>query len=275
MADDALRPEIACTVMTGGYKTNYHDIGTGHPVVLIHGSGPGVSAYANWFKAFPILSPHFRVIAPDMAGFGYTERVPGAAYNLDTWAQQLIDLLDALDIEKAHLVGNSFGGALALAMAVRYPERVEKLVLMGSMGVSFPITDGLERVWGYTPSQANMNELCGIFIFDHTFAPPEVTRSRYESSIQPGFQESYASMFPAPRQRHIESLAVHEADLPGIQNKALIIHGLQDNVIPVANSLKLLHLLPNAQLHIFGRCGHWTQIEHTDEFCELVRDFLK
>ncbi|MCL2826510.1 MAG: alpha/beta fold hydrolase, partial [Eggerthellaceae bacterium] len=192
------RPEIANSVKTGTFMTNYHDVGEGYPVVFLHGSGPGVTAWANWGKLFPLLKDKFRILAPDMAGFGFTDRPAGMVYNMNAWVQQTIDFFDALGIEKAHLVGNSFGGALALAMAVKYPERVDRLVLMGAMGISFPLTYGLDRVWGYTPSEANMEELLEIFTYDHSFATKELIKSRYESSMQPGFQESYSSMFPEP-----------------------------------------------------------------------------
>jgi len=269
------RPEIANSIQTGAFTTNYHDLGQGDPIVFLHGSGPGVSAWANWNKLFPIMKDHFRLVAPDMAGFGFTDRVPGAVYNMNNWVQQVIDLFDALKIEKANLVGNSFGGALALSLAVKYPNRVNKLVLMGSMGVSFPITYGLNKVWGYEPSEANMEELLEIFTYDHSFATPELIKSRYESSIIPGFQETFSSLFPEPRQNGIESMAGAQAYIRNIPHETLIIHGREDRVIPMENSLKLLQLIDNAQLHIFGHCGHWTQIEHTAEFADLITGFFK
>ena len=268
------RPEIASSVVTGGFTTNYHDLGSGDTVVMLHGSGPGVSAWANWNLTFPLLSDAFHLYAPDLAGFGYTERVPGAVYTLDGWVRQVVDFFDALGIDKAHLVGNSFGGALALALAVTHPERIDRLVLMGAAGVSFPITYGLDRVWGYEPSLETMTELLGIFTYDHSFITPELIRSRYEGSIQPGFHETYSSMFPAPRQRAVEQMAGYESYLRDITHQTLIVHGLNDRVIPVSNSLRMLDLIPNAQLHVFGKCGHWTQIEHTAEFCDLLRGFF-
>ena len=269
------RPEIANSIQTGGYMTNYHDLGGGFPVVFLHGSGPGVTAWANWNKLFPLMKDQYRLIAPDMAGFGFTERLPGAVYNMNAWVQQVIDLFDALGLEKAHLVGNSFGGALALSMAIKYPERIQKLVLMGSMGVSFPITYGLDRVWGYQPSEANMEELLEIFTYDHGFATKELVKTRYESSIQPGFQESFSSLFPEPRQNGVESMAGNENYIRNIPHETLIIHGREDRVIPLDNSLKLLRLIDRAQLHVFGRCGHWTQIEHTAAFAELLLGFFQ
>jgi len=269
------RPEIANSIQTGPFKTNYHDVGQGYPVVFLHGSGPGVTAWANWNKMFPLLNEDFRLLAPDMLGFGFTERPQNAVHNMNVWVQQVIDFFDAMNIEKAHLVGNSFGGALALTMAVKYPERIDKLVLMGSMGISFPITYGLDRVWGYTPSLENMEALLEIFTYDHSFATKDLIKTRYEASIQPGFQESFSSMFPAPRQQGVEDMAGNAAYIRNISHETLIVHGREDRVIPLENSLKLLQMINNAQLHVFGKCGHWTQIEHTVEFADLLRGFFQ
>lgn len=269
------RPEIANSILTGTYNTNYHDIGEGFPLVLLHGSGPGVSAWANWNKLFPLLSADHRIIAPDLVGFGYTDRPEGQVYNMDAWVAQTIKLLDTLKIEQTDIVGNSFGGALALALAIKYPARVRKLVLMGSMGVTFPLTYGLDRVWGYTPSLTNMQELIGIFAYNRAMMPPELAKGRYEGSIQPGFQESFSSMFPAPRQAGVEAMAQYEIYLKEVRHQTLIVHGREDRVIPLETSMKLISLIENAQLHVFGKCGHWTQIERTEEFAELVRSFLK
>ncbi|MCL1917830.1 MAG: alpha/beta fold hydrolase [Peptococcaceae bacterium] len=269
------RPEIANSIQTGTFTTNYHDLGQGDPIVFLHGSGPGVSAWANWNKLFPIMKDHFRLVAPDMAGFGFSERVPDAVYNMNNWVQQVIDLFDALKIDKANLVGNSFGGALALSMAIKYPERINKLVLMGSMGVSFPLTYGLDQAWGYEPSEANMEELLEIFTYNHSFVTKDLVKTRYESSIQPGFQESFSSMFPAPRQKGVENMAGNKAYIRNIPHETLIIHGREDRVIPLENSFELLQLIDNAQLHVFGHCGHWTQIEKTAEFADLLLRFFK
>ena len=97
---------------------------------------------------------------------------------------------------------------------------------------------------------------------------------RYQASIRPGFQESFAQMFPAPRQRWVDGLASNEADIRAVQHETLVIHGREDQVIPLQASLQLAQLIPNAQLHVYGHCGHWTQIEHAGRFARLVEDFL-
>ena len=270
-----VRPEIAKSIKTGDFNTNYHDVGEGGvPLLLAHGSGPGVSAWANWRLVLPILSQNRRVLAPDFVGFGYTDRPEGLALNMKTWVKQLVDFIDALGIEKVDIVGNSFGGGLAINMALDYPERIRKIVLMGSMGVSFPITEGLDNVWGYEPSVENMKSAIDSFVYDKARSTEDLARMRYEASIEPGFQESFSSMFPAPRQRWVESMARADEEIKTINKPTLIVHGREDEVIPVENSYRLINLIENAQLHIFGKCGHWTQIEHSEEFANIVDTFL-
>jgi 2-hydroxymuconate-semialdehyde hydrolase len=271
---DATNPEIARSIAAAGITTNFHDSGEGYPVLFIHGSGPGVSAWANWRLALPELAKRHRVLAPDMVGFGFTARPAGIAYDLETWVKQAVGLLDALGLARAHIVGNSFGGAIALALAIRHPERVGRLVLMGSVGVPFPITDGLDAVWGYEPSIDNMKALLDIFAFSRELVNDELAELRYRASIRPGFQESFSAMFPAPRQRWVDAMASAEADIRALPHDTLIVHGRDDKVIPLSNSLTLLQWIDRSQLHVFSRCGHWVQIEHAARFARLLTDFF-
>ncbi|MGH3362610.1 MAG: alpha/beta fold hydrolase [Nocardioides sp.] len=270
----ATSPEIGETVVVDGVRTNYHDMGSGDPVVLIHGSGPGVSAWANWRLTLPALSDRFRVLAPDVLGFGYTERPRDARYDLDAWTGHLVGFLDALRLERVSIVGNSFGGALALSLATRHRERVDKLVLMGSVGVPFNVTPGLDAVWGFEPSRANMRALLDLFAHDHTLVDDGLAQLRLEAATRPGVQEAYRAMFPAPRQDSVDAMTFDEDLIRAIQCPALVVHGRDDQVIPVSNSLRLHELIDDSRLHVFGRCGHWVQIEHAEAFNRIVGDFL-
>ena len=267
-------PEIGTFVDAGGIRTNHHEAGEGKPVILIHGSGPGVSAWANWRMNIPELAKTHRVLAPDLVGFGFTDRPDGIEYGREVWVKHLADYMDALGIDQADIVGNSFGGGLALAFALEFPERVRRICLMGSVGVSFELTPGLDAVWGYEPSVEAMRGLLDIFAYDRSIVTDELATMRYEASIQPGFQESFSAMFPAPRQNGIESLASPEEELAKLPHPTLIIHGREDDVIPVGNALKFFELLKNSELHLFGNCGHWTQIEHAARFNMLLADFM-
>lgn len=267
-------PEVAQSVRTGSFNTNVHDLGSGKPVLFVHGSGPGVSAFANWRLVLPVLAKTRRVVAPDMMGFGFTDRPAGITYSMDGWVQQALDLLDALGIAQADVVGNSFGGALSLALACRHPQRVRRLVLMGSVGVPFSLTQGLDEVWGYTPSFENMRRIMDWFAFDRGLVNDELARLRYEASIRPGFQESFSAMFPAPRQRWVDAMCSAEAAIRALPHDTLVVHGRDDQVIPLSTSLTLAQWIPKSQLHVFGQCGHWTQIEHTARFNQLISNFF-
>ena len=268
------RPEIGDSVVAVGIRTNYLAAGTGEPVVLIYDSGPGVTAYANWRLTIPDLAKHYRVLAPEMVGFGYTERPDGVSYDVQTLAGQLVGFRDALSIARASLVGNSFGGAIALRVATQHPDRVDRLVLMGSIGVPFPTTGGLDAVWGYQPSEQNMRRLLDVFAFSRELVTDQLAQVRYQASIQPGFQESFGAMFPAPRQQGVDAMATPNDQIARLTNETLIVLGRDDRVIPLDTSLRLLQLIDPSQLHVFGRCRRWTQIEYSAQFNRLLDDFL-
>lgn len=274
MSNDHGSPEIGLTVDVNGIATNYHDHGSGDPVLLIHGSGPGVSAWANWRLTIPELAKRHRVLAPDVLGFGYTERPRGAIYDAESWLAHLVGFLDALGLERVSVVGNSFGGALALRLATRYPERVDRLVLMGSVGVAFPLTPGLDAVWGYEPSVQNMRRLLDLFAYDPMFATDELAELRHRASVRPGVHEAYSAMFPSPRQDGIHAMTVPEGDIAALDHETLIVHGRDDQVIPPSTSERLFELIPNSQMHVFAQCGHWVQIEHAESFSALASAFL-
>lgn len=256
-------------------ETNYHEAGNGSPVVLLHGSGPGVSAWTNWKRVIPALSGSFRVIAPDMAGFGYTERDPNLKYDIKLWVKHLIAFLDALGIEKASLVGNSFGGSLALAAAARFPERFDRLVLMGTPCDKFVMTPGLRAGWDYQPSRENMRSAMSHFPYDASFITDELVEDRYQASLIPGAQEGLRKLLVKPNDEGETPLSgMPTAVVEAIAHPTLVLHGREDRVIPAEMGILLARTLPNAELHMFGRCGHWVQAERFDSFISLAAAHL-
>ena len=273
-APAAADPGTARTVDVDGVATSYHDAGEGPAVLLLHGSGPGVSAWANWRGVLPDLARDHRVVAPDLLGFGATRAAAGTRFDVEAWTAHLTHFCARVGLERVSVVGNSFGGALALRLALGRSPLVERLVLMGSVGVPFPLTPGLDRVWGFTPSHAAMRDLLDLFAFDRGRVTDELAEVRLAAATRPGVQEAYAAMFPAPRQAAVDALAVDEAALAALRVPTLVLHGRDDRVIPLATSLRLHHLISPSQLHVFGECGHWVQIEQRDRFLSLVTDFL-
>jgi 2-hydroxymuconate-semialdehyde hydrolase len=266
-------PELGTRLQTGNILTNFHDVGSGPPVLLIHGSGPGVTAWANWRLTIPALAGKMRVIAPDMAGFGYTES-PITEYEPEVWVTQLVDLLDALELPSVSIVGNSFGGAIALRFAAMHPERVSGLVLMGPVGVPFSLTPGLDRVWGYQPSMENMRQLLDVFVFDRRLITEDLIELRYRASVRADVQQRFENMFPLPRQTSVERLALDPESLTRVTQRTLILHGRDDQVIPLEASERLVKALSNAELVTIDNCGHWVQIEQAAIFNDALQRFL-
>jgi 2-hydroxymuconate-semialdehyde hydrolase len=262
------------TIDVDGIETHYHDAGSGRAVLLLHGSGPGVSAWANWRLVIPELAAHFRVIAPDQIGFNQTRPPENVRYGRGVWTQHALRLMEALEIESYDVVGNSMGGAIAFSMAAARPERIGRIVAMGTMGVAHELPPGLDEVWGYEPSVESMRRLIQLFAFDQSIATDELVQLRYQASIASGIQEAFSSMFPAPRQRWLDDLALRRDELEAIEHAVLLVHGWNDRVVPPTSSLALMDLLPDVRLHVFGQCGHWVMIEQTRPFNELVARFL-
>ena len=271
VAGIALKPR---TIDAGGIQTSYLEAGAGEPIVMLHGSGPGVSAMANWQYNIGALSQRFRVLAPDIVGFGATKRPDDIVYSLRTWTDHVWALLDAHGIEKTAIVGNSLGGRIALQMATDRPDRITKMVLMGAPGVGMTLTEGLAALRAYQPSHDAMRDLLrNYFAVDPAMITDELVEIRHQDSIADGAYEAYRTMFFDPRHAGSE-LGITEDEVRAITTPALLVHGREDKVVPMQVSVTMLGLLPNADLHVFSACGHWTQIERADEFSALVSDYL-
>jgi pimeloyl-ACP methyl ester carboxylesterase len=228
-------------------------------VLLLHGSGPG-STGAAWNPLVDALGERFQVHAPDLPGFG---AAPPA--DISAWAELL-----APDAPCA-IVGNSAGGALALTLAVRRPDLVTRIVAVGSMGYPMPLPAGLDALWSTGPTAPEARALLDLLFHD----PPgdEAVEARLAAMRA---QPHYRELFPAPRQRWVDALSLTPGELASITAPVLLIHGANDRIVPPEHSvIPLLQTLPNAQAHIFGRCGHASPLEYTTDFNRLVLDFLE
>jgi 2-hydroxymuconate-semialdehyde hydrolase len=265
------------TVDVGGVATEVIDTGAadGVPLLLLHGSGPGVSAPANWRPVLPALSKQRRVIAPDQLGFGGTATGEARTYGRKAWTDHALALLDALSVPQVDIIGNSMGGAIALSLAAARPDRIRRVVLMGTMGIAMALPAGLDTVWGYSPSVENMREVIGLFAHNRGLITDELVEMRYRSSLNPPVAASWAAMFPPPRQRWVDDLALSGTELAAISQPVLMVHGRDDRVVPWEYSSRpLLDLLPDVRLHVIAGCGHWTMIEKTADFLAVVEPFL-
>lgn len=262
------------TVM--GIDTFFHDAGDGPPLLLLHGSGPGVSAWSNWRPIYPTLSEEYRVIAADQVGFNRTQPEGPIEYGRGLWTEHALALMDVLGIERFSVIGNSMGGAIALSLAAARPQAIDRIVVMGTMGIGGPIPEGLDEVWGYDPSPAAMRRLIELFAHDQSIVTDELVQMRYQASTDAVVRDAFAAMFPEPRQQGVDDLALSTEELKSIEQPVLLAHGYHDRIVPLqATSLPLMDVLQDAQLHAFGQSGHWVMIEQPQAFVSTVRAFLE
>lgn len=272
-------------VPTPGGETHLLRAGAGNPgcVLLLHGGGPGAGAEANWTPTLATLGEVVDVLAPDLVGFGSTTHPDPPVYGPQAWldlrVEQLLGLMDHVGAEQADLVGNSLGGALSLRFAIAHPDRVRRLVLMGSAGPPTKPSPDLLRLLNFysDPTTRNLEELLRSFVYDlEQFGDVgPLVEQRLQAALDPVSRRSFDAMFHAEDGEFLKELSIDEESIKAIGHPTLIVHGREDRIIPMAASLWLLHRIRGADLHVIGRCGHWAMLEHPQTFARLVRTFLQ
>jgi 2-hydroxymuconate-semialdehyde hydrolase len=259
-------------VDVAGRPVRVHEAGSGPAVLLLHGSGPGTTAAAAWGPLAAALAGRHRVIAPDFAGFGESEGPTGRA----AWTAQMLGLLHVLGVERLAVVGNSMGGAIALSLAVARPGAVTRIAAIGTLGIAMPLPDGLDELWAYEPSAANARALLALLMHDESRITEEAVELRLLATLVPGPRAAFAAMFPPPRQRWVDDLALTPEELASIAVPVLLVHGAQDRVVPLRDStLPLLGLLRDVRAHVFGGVGHASPVERPEELHRLLTTFLE
>lgn len=273
-------------IQTGSLTTEFLDSeGDGDAVILLHGGGPGANAATNWQDFIPGLSDKYRVIAPDIYGWGNTDhpaegQEPGS---MTAWLrqriEQIVTLLDALKIDKAHFIGNSAGGALSLWVTVTAPDRVATLTLMGAAGgqMAHPTPEVIRMASFYKDaSREGIKALNQWFVYDEDQLEnslDEIVETRYKEVHRPEVKRSFLSMYATPTSP--AEMTLPPSALRRIKHRVLLVHGREDRFITPDGSVYFNQHLENSQVHIFPKCGHWVQIERRDEMLHLVRAFLE
>jgi 4,5:9,10-diseco-3-hydroxy-5,9,17-trioxoandrosta-1(10),2-diene-4-oate hydrolase len=256
-------------------------VGAGLPLVMLHGGGPGASAWSNFGSALPAFARDFRTILVDQPGFGGSDRpdVVGNYYRHS--ADHVVALLDELGLERVHLLGNSLGGGTAVRLALEHPDRVARLVLMGPGGLSLNLmhadpTEGVQRLmeFGANPTREALRAFISTMVVDQRLVTDELVEERYADATAPGAQEAMRQMgmsFWNPETAE-DGMLWREAHR--LRQRTLLTWGREDRVNPLDGALVALKTIPRAQLHVFGNCGHWAQIEAAEEFHEITTAFL-
>ncbi len=262
---------------------HYEEAGQGEPVIMLHGGGPGASGMSNFRDNLPVFAERFRTLVIDQPGYGKSGK-PEVRGNYFTFAAgALKSLMDELNIEKAHLVGNSLGGGTAVRFALSYPERAGRLVLMGPGGLSLNVfspdpTEGVKRLAEFAappgPSREKMAAFLRTLVSDQRLVTDELIDERFAAACDPESLKAMASMGASffDKDSYEQGMLWREAHR--LRNRVLLIWGREDRVNPLDGALVALKLIRRAQLHGFGGCGHWAHLEKFAEFNRLVLGFL-
>lgn len=261
-------------------QVHYNDCGSGEQtVVMLHGSGPGATGWANFHRNVDaFVGAGYRVVLMDCLGWGKSDPIVCTGSRSDLNAQTLKALLDTLGLDKVHIVGNSMGGHSAVAFALANPTRVGKLILMGggtggpSQFVPMP-TEGIKLLQGLyrEPTIENLKKMMAVFVFDPSSMTEALFKARLDNMLarKDHLENFVRSLAANPKQFPDQGPRLGEIAAP-----TLVIWGRDDRFVPMDVGLRLIWGMPNAELHIFNRCGHWAQWEHADKFNRMVLDFL-
>ncbi|HWS55547.1 MAG TPA: alpha/beta fold hydrolase [Pyrinomonadaceae bacterium] len=251
-----------------GQKIHYVDVGSGPVVVLLHGLGGNTT---NWaFNTLP-LSQKFRVIVPDQVGFGKSDK-PLVNYRVGTYVDFLDKFLAGLKVERASLVGNSMGGWIAAAYALRHPSKVERLVLVDAAGFAPPKEFDLAALSGLNPStRDDMKRLAGMVFYNPLMKSDAAIDMLLTQRLSAGDGYTIQSL--------VESIHRGEDMLDGklaaLKQPVLIVWGREDGLTPLAREgEKFRRGIPHAELVVFEQCGHVPQVEKAAEFNAAVLKFL-
>lgn len=272
----------ARTVALGNRQIHLHEFGAGPPVLMLHGGGPGASGQSNYARNIDALASRFRVLVPDLPGYGGSSKGVNSEDPFGDLAAAMLALLDALGIDRAHVVGNSLGGACALRMALEQPGRVDRLVLMGPGGIGISQaapTEGLKRLLGYYAGEGPTLEklrtfICEDLVFDGSRIPEAVLRERFEASIDPEVLASPPLRAPKDLEAFRRLDFLLDPRLPALAHRTLVLWGTADRVNPATGAMALQARMPACDAYLFSRTGHWVQWERADEFNAVVTAFL-
>jgi 4,5:9,10-diseco-3-hydroxy-5,9,17-trioxoandrosta-1(10),2-diene-4-oate hydrolase len=271
----------------GDLTLNYYEagqpteVGGGLPLLMLHGGGPGASAWSNFGAALPGFAATFRTLLVDQPGFGGSDKPPVVGNYYRHSAEYVVKLLDELAIDRVHLLGNSLGGGTAMRLALSHPDRVGRLVLMGPGGLSLNLfhadpTEGVKRLMEFSadPTREALRAFISTMVVNQDLVTDELVEERFADATAPGAQEAMASMgmsFWNPETAE-DGMLWREAH--HLRKHTLLTWGREDRVNPLDGAMVALKLIRKAQLHVFPNCGHWAQIEAAEEFAEVTTAFL-
>jgi 2-hydroxymuconate-semialdehyde hydrolase len=257
-----------------GVPVAVYRAGSGSPLLLIHGSGPGASSLGNWRAVLPGLAESFDVYAMDLIGFGKSGRKRAPPFfDFSMWVRQAQAMLSRIPGDKVGVIGHSISGAIALALATASP-RVAAVLTTGTMGAQFVATEATRNCWRCpTDREALVRALKGL-IHDHAVIDEAYLVAREEVIFAPGYATYFDSMFQGDPATYIEAATLSEESLSQIQCPVVLLHGRNDRAFPPSNSALIAEQLPHADLALLADCSHSVAFERTEIFLAVARQLF-
>lgn len=269
--------------LDGDEPLNYHVGGEGDHLLLLHGSGPGVSAWGNWGGVFAELAEHFHVIAVDQPGYGDSYRPSVGGDYAAVSIAAIRRVFAAENVNRAHIVGNSLGGMVAVRLTLDHPDIVQKVITMGAGGLGVPLlspspAEGITRLVAFTqdPSRERLVEWMHSMVGNRDILTPEFIEQRWQTATAPGALEYtrdfYAAAMTQVTASPVPPLLTRVAE---IDHQVLMLFGRDDRVTPLESALMPMRFLRNGELHVFSEAGHWIMLEQPVAFVGVVLEFLR
>ncbi len=269
------------TLQTPQGKLHYHEAGEGPPLLLLHGSGPGVSGWANFKENLAVFARDFRTLILDLPGYGGSD--PASGHPVAATLAAATAFLDSLAIERVDLLGNSFGGMIGSHLAAQQPHRVRRLCTIGGMGANlfsaFP-GEGVNLLVDFTeaPTREKLTAWLHSMVFDPSLVTEELIEDRWQRATAPATLAWSRQLYSREAIRALSTPQPNTppswAHLPAIEAPTLVTWGRDDRVSPLDMALLPMRLIPKCELHVFYNCGHWAMIERKAEFESTVLAFF-
>lgn len=268
---------------TSAGTLRYYDVGSGPALLFLHGSGPGVTGWRNFRGVLPTFAEHFRCLVLEFPGFGVTDDWGG--HPMITAQGAVTPFLDALDVDRVDIVGNSMGGGVGINTAITAPERVRRLVTIGGIGTTIfspGPSEGIRLLQEFTedPTRQRLVDWLRSMVYDQALVTEQLIEERWALATDPETLASARRMYgKAAFAGMMAAMAASDLPMPwarmhNVAVPTLLTWGRDDRVSPLDMSLIPMRTIPNAELHVFPNCGHWAMIEAKDAFESVVSTFL-
>ncbi|ONM46661.1 alpha/beta fold hydrolase [Nocardia donostiensis] len=270
-------------IRTDAGTLRYHEAGDGPPLLLLHGSGPGVTGWRNFRGNLPVFAADFRCLILEFPGFGVSDDFGG--HPMVTAADAVVRFVDALGLDRVDIVGNSMGGGVALGYASSHPQRVRRVVTIGGVGrnlFSPGPGEGIRLLQEFTenPSRERLIQWLYSMVYDPALITEELIEERWTQATDPDTLASARRMYGKAAFAQMMQ-AMQSSDTPPpwamlhrVTAPTLLTWGRDDRVSPLDMALIPMRTLPRGELHVFPNCGHWAMIEQKTAFESAVRAFL-